>query len=90
MSGGSGGMHAHDREVRFARLYERCEGALRNYCRRRVAAEAVDDVVADAFLTAWRCLDQVPRGDAALLWMYGVASGDRTTVAQQCSAPTPP
>jgi RNA polymerase sigma-70 factor (ECF subfamily) len=68
-------MHAHgdDGEVRFARLYERCEGPLRDYCRRRVAAEAADDVVADTFLTAWRCVDQVPEGDAALLWMYGVA-----------------
>ena len=64
---------AEERDVRFARLYERCEGALRDYCRRRVAADVVDDVVADTFLTAWRCLDQVPTGDAALLWMYGVA-----------------
>jgi RNA polymerase sigma factor (sigma-70 family) len=74
-NGGSGGMHAYggDSEVRFARLYERCDGPLRDYCRRRVDADAVDDVVADTFLTAWRCLDQVPEGDAALLWMYGVA-----------------
>lgn len=75
MRGELGGMRASgaDSEVRFARLYERCEGALRDYCRRRVAAEGVDDVVAETFLTAWRCLDQVPLGDAALLWLYGVA-----------------
>jgi RNA polymerase sigma-70 factor (ECF subfamily) len=62
-----------DGDVRFARLYARCEAALRDYCRRRVAAEVVDDVVAETFLTAWRCLDRVPTGDAALLWVYGVA-----------------
>jgi RNA polymerase sigma-70 factor (ECF subfamily) len=62
-----------DGDVRFARLYAGCEPALRDYCRRRVTTEVVDDVVAEAFLTAWRCLDQVPTGDAALLWLYGVA-----------------
>jgi RNA polymerase sigma-70 factor (ECF subfamily) len=75
MSGERSGMRARgaDSEVRFGRLYEHCEGALRDYCRRRVPAQAVDDVLADTFLTAWRCLDQVPAGDAALLWLYGVA-----------------
>ena len=35
--------------------------------------DAVDDAVADTFLTVWRCLDEVPAGEAALVWMYGVA-----------------
>jgi RNA polymerase sigma-70 factor, ECF subfamily len=75
MKGGSADVRIQrdDGDVRFARLYARCEAALRDYCRRRVATEVVDDVVAETFLTAWRCLDQVPTGDAALLWMYGVA-----------------
>jgi RNA polymerase sigma factor (sigma-70 family) len=31
------------------------------------------DVLAETFLVAWRRLDDVPRGDAARLWCYGVA-----------------
>jgi RNA polymerase sigma-70 factor (ECF subfamily) len=38
-----------------------------------VPAGAVDDAVADTFLTVWRRLEEVPAGDAALVWMYGVA-----------------
>lgn len=36
--------------------------------------------MADTFLVAWRRLDQVPDGDAALLWLYGVA---RRTIGNQ-------
>nr|WP_246416570.1 sigma-70 family RNA polymerase sigma factor [Nocardioides luti] len=35
--------------------------------------EDAADVVADAFLVAWRRLDDVPPGDEARLWLYGVA-----------------
>jgi RNA polymerase sigma factor (sigma-70 family) len=31
------------------------------------------DAVADVFLTAWRRLDDVPRGDAARVWLYATA-----------------
>jgi RNA polymerase sigma factor (sigma-70 family) len=61
-------------EARFAELYARCHRAIRGYCSRRVAADAVDDAVAETFLTVWRRLDDVPDGDeAALVWTYGVA-----------------
>jgi RNA polymerase sigma-70 factor (ECF subfamily) len=60
-------------EVRFGQLYERCLRPIRDFCSRRVPADAIDDAVADTFLTLWRRLDEVPGGDAALLWMYGVA-----------------
>ncbi|GAA1981960.1 RNA polymerase sigma factor [Isoptericola halotolerans] len=41
---------------------------------RRVAPELVDDVVSEAFLTAWRRLDGVPGGDGeARPWLFGVA-----------------
>jgi RNA polymerase sigma factor (sigma-70 family) len=43
------------------------------YCRRRSASDAVDDAVSEVFLTAWRRLDDVPDGDVALVWLYGVA-----------------
>jgi RNA polymerase sigma-70 factor (ECF subfamily) len=61
-------------DARFAELYARCHRAIRGYCSRRVAADTVDDAVAETFLTVWRRLDDVPDGDdAALVWTYGVA-----------------
>jgi RNA polymerase sigma-70 factor (ECF subfamily) len=60
-------------EVRFGQLYERCHRPIRDFCARRVPPDAVDDVVADTFLTVWRRLAEVPAGDAALVWMYGIA-----------------
>lgn len=69
---GTAGGGRHD-DARFAQLYARCYGPIWDYCRRRVALDAVDDAVADTFLTVWRRLDEVPAGDAALMWTYGVA-----------------
>ena len=60
-------------EARFAQLYARFYGPMRAYCNRRVLPEAGDDVVAEVFLTMWRRFDEVPEGDAALVWLYGVA-----------------
>ncbi len=60
-------------EVRFTRLYELHHRSIRDYCRRRLAAQRVDDAVAETFLTAWRRLDAVPEDELALLWLYRVA-----------------
>jgi RNA polymerase sigma factor (sigma-70 family) len=60
-------------ETLFASLYHRHHRAIRDFCRRRVPKDVVDDVVAETFLTAWRRIDDIPRGDQALLWLYGVA-----------------
>jgi RNA polymerase sigma-70 factor (ECF subfamily) len=43
------------------------------YCRRRTDAETAADCAAETFLVAWRRLDQIPDGDAALGWLYGTA-----------------
>jgi RNA polymerase sigma-70 factor (ECF subfamily) len=41
---------------------------------RRTAQPAdAADVLAEVFLVAWRRIDDVPSGDEALLWLYGVA-----------------
>jgi RNA polymerase sigma-70 factor, ECF subfamily len=61
-------------EALFAALYDRHYRSVRAFCRRRLAPDLVDDAVAETFLTAWRRLDDVPEGDATLLWLYGVAS----------------
>ena len=60
-------------ETLFASLYHRHYRAIRDFCRRRVPKDVVDDVVAETFLTAWRRIDDIPRGDQSVLWLYGVA-----------------
>jgi DNA-directed RNA polymerase specialized sigma24 family protein len=50
-------------ETLFASLYHRHYRAIRDFCRRRVPRDVVDDVVAETFLNAWRRIDDVPRGD---------------------------
>jgi RNA polymerase sigma-70 factor (ECF subfamily) len=61
-------------EDAFRRLYAQNFGAIRNYALRRVRrAEDATDLVAETFLVAWRRWAEVPAGDEALLWLYGVA-----------------
>lgn len=58
----------------FARLYAAHVDPVLGYALRRVAAPAdAADVVAETFLVAWRRRAEVPPGDAATLWLYGVA-----------------
>jgi RNA polymerase sigma-70 factor (ECF subfamily) len=65
--------------ARFARLYREEGRAILEYALRRVEErEDAADVVAETFLVAWRRLGEVPLGDGARLWLYGVA---RLTVA---------
>ena len=59
--------------ARFETLYARHYRTIWAFCRRRVASDAVDDAVAETFLTAWRKIDDVPDGDRAVLWLYRVA-----------------
>jgi RNA polymerase sigma-70 factor (ECF subfamily) len=58
-------------EERFHAIYRRHHTAVVAYARRRVAADAVEDVVAETFLVCWRKLDRVP--DEPLPWLYAVA-----------------
>jgi len=53
------------------------EPRVRSYVARRVPAEAVDDVVADVLLVAWRRRDEVPAD--ALPWLLVVASKTLST-----------
>lgn len=61
-------------EERFTALFERTRLPLLAYAVRRVAdpSEAAD-VVAETYLVAWRRLDDVPAGDEARPWLFGVA-----------------
>ena len=60
-------------EARFTQLYARYKSPIRAFCNRRALPDAVDDAVAEVFLTMWRRIDEVPEGDAALAWLYTVA-----------------
>jgi RNA polymerase sigma-70 factor, ECF subfamily len=57
----------------FAQLYQRHYRPIRDFCRRRLARDLVDDAVAETFLIAWRRLEDVPVGDQTLVWLYRVA-----------------
>ena len=63
-----------DAHSRFRRLFDDTERDLLAYALRRVARpEDAADVVAETFLVAWRRLDDVPPGEQARPWLYGVA-----------------
>ena len=59
------------RTERFEALFESCNAEVRAYVLRRAPHAAVEDVVSETFLVAWRSLDSVPR--EPLPWLYGVA-----------------
>jgi RNA polymerase sigma-70 factor, ECF subfamily len=63
-----------DREVRFEQIYTATYEPILGYVLRRCASpEDAADVVAETFTTAWRRFDDIPAGDSARPWMYGVA-----------------
>ena len=67
-------MHEHDQKQRFHALYQADYARILGYALRRTAcAEDAADVVADVFTTAWRKFDEIPDGEEAVLWLYGVA-----------------
>jgi RNA polymerase sigma-70 factor (ECF subfamily) len=59
---------------RFEAIYAANFDPILGYVLRRTHnSDDAADVVAETFLTAWRRLDDVPEGDRARLWLYGVA-----------------
>ncbi|GAA2362943.1 RNA polymerase sigma factor [Nonomuraea africana] len=59
---------------RFEAVYDAYYPAIHQYAARRTdSPEDTADVISETFLTAWRRIDQVPAGERALLWLYGVA-----------------
>ncbi|HZG94645.1 MAG TPA: RNA polymerase sigma factor [Mycobacteriales bacterium] len=72
---------ADGRDELFRRMYADNFDLVLGYVLRRVRhTEDAADVVAETFLVAWRRLSDVPDGDDARLWLYGVA---RRTLANQ-------
>ncbi len=63
-----------ERRRRFEQVYAANVGPILGYLLRRTEnPHDAADVLAETFLTAWRRLDDVPPGDEARLWLYGVA-----------------
>jgi len=63
-----------ERRRRFDRLFESHNVEIVAYCRSRAgSASDAQDAAAEVFLTAWRRVDDVPEGDAALAWLYATA-----------------
>jgi RNA polymerase sigma-70 factor (ECF subfamily) len=63
-----------DAEPAFRRLFEAAYDDLLCFVERRTQLAAADDVVAEAFLIAWRRFDDVPEPlDEARAWLFTVA-----------------
>jgi RNA polymerase sigma-70 factor (ECF subfamily) len=70
-----------DRTRRFDALFAAYGPDVVAYCGWRAAhLDDAQDAVAEVFLVAWRRLDEVPRGDAARVWLYATA---RRVIANQ-------
>jgi len=61
------------RKERFRAVYETTYARILGYALRRATPEDAADLVAETYLVAWRRFDDVPPGDEALLWLYGIA-----------------
>ena len=67
-------MNVTDDTQRFRALYKANYARITGYALRRAPSpEDAADVVADTFTVAWCKLDDIPVGDEAVLWLYGVA-----------------
>ncbi len=62
------------RRHRFRVLYESNHDDLWRYCLRRAATpEEAEEALGETFAVVWRRLDDVPPGDRARPWIFGVA-----------------
>ena len=65
---------AADQEQTFKTLYRSTYPDLLRFVQRRADRDQAEDVVAEAFLVAWRRLDELPdRDEDARAWVFGIA-----------------
>lgn len=60
-------------DTRLEALYRAHARAVHAYCLRRASQEEAKDATSEVFLVAWRRIGDVPPGEEALPWLYGVA-----------------
>jgi RNA polymerase sigma-70 factor, ECF subfamily len=79
------GSSADSRVARFTEIFGTCYGPVLAYARRRVGPDLAQDVVAEAFLAAWRNVEEMP--PQPLPWLYRAAqfavANQRRTVARR-------
>lgn len=66
-------MEPEDPDRRFRSIYQAYQRPVLAYFLRRTDASSACDGAADTFLVAWRRINDVPRGESTLPWLYGVA-----------------
>ena len=68
------GMPKPDREARFRAIYADAYADVQRFVQRRVQSSHAEDATADAFLVAWRRLDDAPKKpDDVRAWLFGIA-----------------
>jgi RNA polymerase sigma-70 factor (ECF subfamily) len=60
-------------QAAFRRVFEQHHRDVHAYCLRRTNPDDALDAAAEVFLTAWRRMEDMPDGESALPWLYGVA-----------------
>ncbi len=61
---------------RFGRIFGEYYESVSRYCHRRLSPDDANDATAEVFVVAWRKIEEVPQGDDALPWLYGVARNE--------------
>jgi RNA polymerase sigma-70 factor (ECF subfamily) len=59
--------------LRFDPLFEAHYTDIYRYCVRRLGRSDAEDATADVFAVAWRRIEEMPEGELARAWLYGVA-----------------
>ena len=66
--------------ARVRELFDAYYDAVSRYCHRRLSTQDANDAAARVFAVAWRKIETMPEGDAALPWLYGVARHEVSTM----------
>lgn len=67
------GLGSEGPDATFVRLYEEYYAHVYSYCLRRTSRANAEDAAAEVFTIAWRKQSDIPQGEGALSWLYGVA-----------------
>lgn len=57
----------------FEALYRAHAREIYAYCLRRTSSDEAKDATADVFVVAWRRIRELPEGEEALPWLFGVS-----------------